>query len=474
MEFIQLHHVAYFGSPINPLDIRKVVTEKNEILLAGLGSFKDIYFVFPTLLLCYSFSGLLYWHLSPKSFKITFSFVIFLFIIADRPIEAYKHGEMRSFFPSPVRHSVHNSINAFSYLFSRKETRKFKLEYSPYEVIRKNHGKAQNIILIMGESCRYDHMSLFGYPRKTTPFLDSLKNNPSFAYTPGISGGVLTAVSLPVFMNLMREPGHMELLEAKTVNLFKMARENGYKTFWVSVQESQLLSLIGSQYLDKFVTVDSLNVTQCAAMRDEALVEFAKELPLGEKNFIVMHLRCLHSPYETNYCRRKEEFSIYPHDQGDRSERTINAYDNAMTYHDMVIKDIVGFFKDKFGSQDRNYVLFTSDHGELLGEHGLFGHAHLNLECALVPFWIYTSSSNLSAVQHHLKNYFITHYDIGIMIADLLGYNVKNPNIKNENKNEYFVHGNNIFDDNSFLKYNATRNGPVAEKIQQVSSLEKK
>lgn len=59
---------------------------------------------------------------------------------------------------------------------------------------------------------------------------------------------------------------------------------------------------------------------------DDALLEVLKKQKLNDKNFMVLHQRNIHSPYEKNYSHRKNEF-----------ERFENSYDNVMLYNDYIL-----------------------------------------------------------------------------------------------------------------------------------------
>lgn len=71
--------------------------------------------------------------------------------------------------------------------------------YHKSKPMKSGSPKIKNIILIMGESATSSHFSAFGYGRKTSPFLDSLKYKSGALVGKTYSGGKLTAISLPMF-----------------------------------------------------------------------------------------------------------------------------------------------------------------------------------------------------------------------------------------------------------------------------------
>lgn len=451
LEMIQHGHMAYFGAPISLADLIKIYQESHEIIETGCYQLRSFWFVFPLIMLCY---GLAIWilYLFPKRIQFSYAFlIVIVFVLKPVLLGSYKTPNI--FYPS-----LYNTLNTFACSISQSKNFHFQHSFSPYQVETHHKTTPQNIILILGESLRFDHLSLFDYQRKTTPFLDSLKNHPNFAYKKAVSSGVTTSTSIPMFFNLVREPGNLSLLQNKIANLFRLAKENNYKTFWLSSQELALIQDVASNFIDQAVTSNSL-VTR--KNRDEHILSLFKDLDLGEKNFIVIHQRTPHEPYEKQYKHRKEQFEIDDVNVRDRKARAINTYDNAVRFYDFLIQETFQIAQQKF-SKDF-YIMFTSDHGELLGEDGLYGHNHLSLSCSLVPFWIY---GDLKRVQNHLENRaFLNHYQIGILVADLLGYNIHNPNDDNKT---YYIHGNGIRSNYFYLEYEIKQEDMVMKKLSRL------
>lgn len=452
LEMIQHGHMAYFGTPFNPEDLIKLYQEFHEIIETGYYQLINFWFIFPVIILCYSLAiGVLY--LFPKRLQFSYAFLIVLGFVLKSILWGSYHTP-NIFYPS-----LYNTLNTFSCAISQSNKNfDFEHSFAPYQTQKHDKKTPQNIILIMGESLRFDHLSLFDYSRNTTPFLNSFKNHANFDYKKTISSGVATSTSIPMFFNLVREPGNLSLLQNKVTNLFRLAKENGYKTFWLSAQELALIQEVAGNFIDYAVTSNSL-VTH--HNKDEYILSLLQDLDLGDKNFIVIHQRTLHEPYEKQYKHRKEQFEIDDVSVIDRKERTLNSYDNAVRFYDFLIQETFRIAKQKL-SEDF-YILFTADHGEFLGEQGLYGHNHLNLSGAFVPFWIY---GDLKRVQNHLQNReFLNHYQIGMLVADLLGYNILNLNDDNKT---YYIHGNNIYSNYSYLEYEITPKEVIMKKISRL------
>ena len=106
-----------------------------------------------------------------------------------------------------------------------------------------------------------------------------------------------------------------------------------------------------------------------------------------------------------------------------------------MLYEDYILNNIINYFKDK--KDFPTYLFITSDHNELTGQKGLYGHINLVPEGADVPIMLYSNNQN---IVKELQNIFYpTHYDIGLLIAKIMGYKIINPNSLD---NEYYINGN--------------------------------
>jgi glucan phosphoethanolaminetransferase (alkaline phosphatase superfamily) len=306
--------------------------------------------------------------------------------------------------------------------------------YSPY-TLEKYEPKAKNIVLVIGESVNPQHLSLFGYNRTTTPFLDSLKENDKFDYQEAISSGVSTHSSVAFFLNGVREPGNTKEIKSKTFNLFKLAKEQGFSTFFISAQDAKTAYEIGNKYIDKIATKEE-NPLLFKAKRDQALVDILNGLTLSDRNFIVIQMRTPHAPYKDNY-DKDSDFDIFS-GENDR----VDTYDNSILYFDFVLKDIFNNLKKYI--ENSGYFIFVSDHGQVFGENGFYGHNKLDLSVASIPFFSYSASGDKIPVKTPSQ------YETAEWIGELLGYKFINPNLQD---NIFYVHGNNFLSDYEFISY---------------------
>lgn len=461
IQIIQLHFMAYFGSPIEPSNIMNLFRETKDIF--DVSYLKHTWFVLPILVVC--FGVLIYYFFKSKPIKIPFVWLILFYLAAHKPYRAYSETKGIWYFqPSLTRPSLKNSISTFSYFFFQywpKGYQNLTVEYQPYE-LTDSSSDVQNILLIWGESLYAGHMPMFGYERNTFPLLSHITEQKGWQKSLGISGGIATATSTLLFFNVAREPANTDILKTHVANLFQAAKNKGFHTYYLSNQESRLTMGLQTSAIDEIITNDT-NPIYFAKYKDEGLINILKEKGLkGKKNFIVLHMRSPHSPYENRYKGREAEFEKYTPaaTSKDRFEYETNTYDNALLYTDMVISQMVqSFEKLALGT---NYDIFiTADHGQLFDYQGMWGHNNLVLEQAKVPFFVKSFEiKDLPSV--------ISHYQIGKLILTQIGFELKN---KNENNNTYYLHGNNIDFPYDFIEYRIENENVIFNKLDNTKNL---
>lgn len=443
---VQLHYTAYSGRPLNPVDIHKIFSEFPDIWAAGTGDLKDVWFVMPLLLATFGGTAFFFFKYGKRLGFSVFAVAVVLCALAAKPERASRKS-LKHFLPAATRNTVHNSLNTFSYYLVKGRSLPLKAVvpqglYRPVFAKRKEGETPRVVMLVMGESLTFGHMGVFGYSRPTTPFLSEMKSNPDFLFAKGVSSAVSTHSALPIFFDLMNEPGNLDVLKDDPVNLFRLAKKAGYKTHWLSAQDAKNTHSIGVVHIDDLRTSETAPVL-FSRFREDYLLHLLEKLDLSEgRHFVVLHFRTAHSPYESNYAHRKPEFSKYPTNGGNRRTRMVNAYDNAVLYTDSIIRRAFEIFKQK--EPDGGVFMVTSDHGQLLGEDGLFGHNIFKREAFSVPFIIYMAHSDKKIYDSLKRRQFVSHYRMGTVLADVMGWEIVNPNCRDE---EFFIHGNDIFTD---------------------------
>ncbi|MDN2710209.1 phosphoethanolamine transferase [Janthinobacterium sp. SUN118] len=233
---------------------------------------------------------------------------------------------------------------------------------------------AHTVILVIGESTNRASMSLYGYPRATTPQLDAMRSQ-LLVFNDVISPASSTVESMMTMLT-PADIGNPTAWMAKP-NLLMLAEAAGYKTFWVSNQarnDGWIGLLAGEADESDFINFGTGrgennfdgNLFQPFghALRDEA-----------PKKLIVVHLLGAHPSYDMRYPSRFSHFdkqrdtvSAQMASQGRsawiRNQR--DEYDNAIRYGDYVLGNLIAM-TDLAKSDRAASLLFVSDHGQEVG-----------------------------------------------------------------------------------------------------------
>lgn len=450
----QLLHIAYFGTSFAPHEIRLLFTELAEIN-ESVGGVLGLMLP-PVLIVLASYAGLVLLFRISGPYRLHFSLAALplVLLLLVLPMRAYTSNESQRFYPNPGTYTLENALQAFSFFLVRDLPGHLfhphsDMHWQAYTPEKNGRPVRANIVVVMGESLTPAHMSLFGYGRRTTPLLELLHNDRDFIYRQGIAAGVATKVSLPMFFNMAREPGNLAHVFRQESNLIKMARDQGFSTHYYSAQTANLSTFSGIEYAEDSLTAE--NIGRALELRhDEALLDIMKRVDLGHPNLIVLHQRNSHSPYDSDY---PPEYDFYKSDAERKTNQyRVDTYDNSVRFTDHLLYSLISDLKSR--SKLPVYVLFTSDHGEMLGEQGgQFGHAKLTAEVARVPFIFYAHHGEAARVNEARQLTNPTHYEMGKLIAGLLGYRVNNPN---EQAGAYYLNGTDLSGSEGFMMVSKT------------------
>lgn len=253
-----------------------------------------------------------------------------------------------------------------------------------------------NIVLVVAESMRYKNLSLFGYKKNTTPYLNNLKTD--LFYKTVYTKATNTDVSIPLLINGANDFENIDISN----NLFVLASNNNFYTSFISTQSPKSL-----QYIMPYLSDSINNIKILNSKNDEDLYFYLKkDYQNNSNNFTVLQMTGEHSPY-----------SYYPKSFNIFTNNSIeDNYNNSIRYSDYVLNLIIQYIK----KQDKPTIFIcTSDHGELLGENNQYGHNRFEKDIYTVPLIIYTH--NIKIDKNILKN-INSHQDIYTFIKYLLGY----------------------------------------------------
>lgn len=241
-----------------------------------------------------------------------------------------------------------------------------------YKFSRAKNLQNFNVVLIVGESLRSDHLGLNGYSRNTTPNLSKTVNlldytvDASFNTTTRSVTSMLSHRGVKDFKDIPPEKS--------IVNLFK---ELGFKTHWYSAQSSKefhngMLNIMALEADDYFFRDRLQAENKSSKTYDEDLLPHLQSaVSNGGNNFIVLHsfgshIR-FHERYPENFKFFLPECTTLP--ASCPNQTVINSYDNSVLYTDNFVSRVIEIL------QNTNSILFfVSDHGSFLGEGGVYAN----------------------------------------------------------------------------------------------------
>lgn len=238
------------------------------------------------------------------------------------------------------------------------------------------NGKKNLIILVVGETSRAENFSLGGYAKETNPMLK--KNN--VIYFPQTSScGTSTGVSVPcMFSNMPRaqydaarasyQDGLLDILQRANVNVLWQENDGGCKGVCDRVPNGDITKIA------------ALALCSGGECYDDALFTGVEDHinQLNNDAIIVLHTIGSHGP--AYYRRYPDAFKQFTPTcdtnqiQTCSREALINTYDNTLLYLDNFLDKSINLLKthqDKFNTA----LVYLSDHGESLGEEGVYLHS---------------------------------------------------------------------------------------------------
>lgn len=230
-------------------------------------------------------------------------------------------------------------------------------------------------VMVVGETARADNFSLGGYLRDTNSHTRAEK----VQYFSQVSScGTATAVSVPcMFSQLDREHyDHNQAIYQE--NALDVIQKAGVDVVWIDnnssckgvcerIQTLQIAPEASQPLCDGEYCYDEVLL---APLRQQLAQSEAKSL------LIVLHMIGSHGPtYYRRYPAAQQRFTPdCPQSdiQNCTNEQLLNTYDNSIHYTDWVLAQIIEMLKE----DDRalKNLLYVSDHGESLGENGVYLH----------------------------------------------------------------------------------------------------
>lgn len=300
-----------------------------------------------------------------------------------------------------------------------------------------------NVILITIDALRADHMSCYGYRKDTTPFLNLFSKN-SFIFLNAVAQSGSTVPSI-ASMFTSKYPYKDKVvwpsyaLGSNYITVASFLKKLGYRTYGI-VGHYYLARKFGfARGFDYFD--DNFHIFRSADEMRELTIKLLRKMGDKKKFFLWLHFREPHSPYSPpdSYNEiyftpfqgqnRKRLYTIYGKKTilSDRQVHELSiAYDANIRFVDDNLRQIFDYLKE-IGLNRKTVIIITADHGESLGEHGIFDHNDLYYGIIRVPLIIQFPNCPGGAVA-----YPVSLVDLFPTILDLLNFKGSMPDLRGE------------------------------------------
>lgn len=235
----------------------------------------------------------------------------------------------------------------------------------------------QLIVMVVGETARFDRFALNGYSRPTNP---RLSKEAVISFKNVTSCGTSTGVSVPCMFSMLTRNEFNAEKALHMQNALDVLAEQGVRVLWRDNNSDSKGVALRVPYED-FKSPANNPVCESNECRDIGMLSGLEQWVTAQKDhdmLIVLHQMGNHGPeYYRRYPDQFKQFT--PICKSARlsacsREEIDNSYDNAIVYTDYFLSEIIQFLK-KYDQTHATAMFYVSDHGESLGENGVYLHA---------------------------------------------------------------------------------------------------
>lgn len=205
-------------------------------------------------------------------------------------------------------------------------------------------------VLILGETSRAHSWSLYGYPRETTPHIDSLhRDGGLIAFADVLTQSNTTYKSIPIILSPADASSAENL--PRVQGILSAFREAGFYTAFISNQPGN------HSYVDFFAMQGDEHHPIRKELRrekrrlyDSDMIPYLQRLMASEhpKLFVVLHTYGSHFSYRDRYPKEDTFFPVKGHYSGSKADSLVlrNAYDNAVRQTDKFVDSVVRILEE--------------------------------------------------------------------------------------------------------------------------------
>ncbi len=261
----------------------------------------------------------------------------------------------------------------------------------------------ENLLLIVVDTLRSDHLPSYGYPRSTAPYLTRLAGEG--IQLQGYTASSWTRPSMAtLFTGLYpqrhRAIGRQDRLPAGVPFLAQVLESHGFSTSAIVTNgnvSEELGFRRGYGLYQEMLPAEKLKAGPVV----DAALGLARELE--SPFYLYVHLMDPHDPYSPRtpwgaaqpadrpYLQPQDVFRDQLPLDGEVLSRLVRQYDGEILEMDREIERLITSLAE-LGALDQTLVVVTADHGEEFGEHGSLAHGKtVHEEVVQVPFLLWSS-----------------------------------------------------------------------------------
>jgi sulfatase-like protein len=249
--------------------------------------------------------------------------------------------------------------------------------------------KSRNVIYLFVDALRADHLSAYGYSRKTSPNIDKLAAR-SFLFENAYTPAPNTFEALPKFTQGTYWDAHLE-------GWPQIMARNGYDPLLFPRRISTL-----RRHVKGMKVVESARVGTFEETIDAAINLFGRT-PTDRPFCAYLYSTDTHRPYKPH-----EDFYFGP--------SVIDLYDGEISYMDFHLGRLLDAL-EQTGQMKDTIIVIMADHGESLGERGVYKHSsQLYNEQTRVPMIIHLPGLSPRSIKDYVST-----IDLGPTILHAVG-----------------------------------------------------
>lgn len=254
------------------------------------------------------------------------------------------------------------------YVEQKHEIKQVRPRQCTYATV--NAADSVTVVVVIGEAVRPSNLSINGYHRQTTPCIEKWN---VVSLDSVFSDYVYTNRSVPHLLSrATTQNPELAYSERSFIDVFKAA---GIKTATILNQDAERPY---AYFMHEADTVIACNTSKTVYnfskwLDQDVLLPYQALLTQNQYPFILIHTIGSHWWYNAHYHSDYEVFKPVMQSRNIAlcdSMEIVNAYDNTILYADYIWGQLIESLQHK-----KAVLIYLSDHGEALGEEGVWLHA---------------------------------------------------------------------------------------------------